>query len=102
LENENERKENKMPYLVQTDKEEIKNSVDNLSKILEQKPIESFAGYINYLNFVLVRRWITKNGKKYFIFATIIGTLICCILEIYRRLIANYEDSKINLNGDVE
>lgn len=91
-----------MPYLTDKDKEEIKNSVDYLSDTLERKPIESFAGYINYLNFVFVRRWINKNGKKYFVFAAIIGTLVCCVLEIYRRLIAPYEDSKINSNGDVE
>jgi hypothetical protein len=91
-----------MPYLTVKDKEEIKNSVDYLSDTLERKPIESFVGYINYLNFVFVRRWIKKNGKKYFVFASIIGTLICCILEIYRRLVAPYEEEKIISNGDVE
>jgi hypothetical protein len=91
-----------MPYLTKNDKEEIKNSVDYLSDTLERKSIESFVGYINYLNFVFVRRWIKKNSKKYFVFAAIIGTLICCILEIYRRLIVDYENSKIGSNGDAE
>lgn len=91
-----------MPYLTQKDKDEIKNSVDYLSDTLERKPIESFVGYINYLNFVFVRRWINKNGKKYFVFAAIVGTLVCCILEIYRRLVSGYEDSKIQGNGDAE
>ena len=91
-----------MPYLTNNDKEEIKQSVDYLSDTLSNKKIESFVWYINYLNFIFVKRWVSKNGKKYFVFAAIVGTLICCIFEIYRRLIASYEDSKIQSNGDVE
>ena len=44
---------------------------------------------------------INKNGKKYWIFALFVGTLMCCILEVYRRLIAKYEDNAIKRNGDV-
>jgi len=92
-----------MPYLTQDDKDKFTaNSDDNgVTEYLSKLPLSSFAGHLNYLNFKIVRRWIAVNGKKYFAFATIIGTLVCCVLEIYRRLVASYEDEKIQKNGDV-
>jgi len=91
-----------MPYLKYSDKEKV---TDNGGLELENhysslKPQE-FAGHLNYLNYRLVKSWIKKNGKKYWIFALIVGTLVCCVLEIYRRLISNYEDEAIKKNGDV-
>ena len=91
-----------MPYLTQEDKDKNAVNENYLTDYTDNLSIQDLAGHINYLNFMIVRRWIKKNGKKYFVFATIVGTLICCILEIYRRLIAPYEDEKINSNGDVE
>ena len=93
-----------MPYLTDEKKEMLDANCDigNLAYELSKESIQDFAGDLNYLNFLLVKKWINKNGKKYFIFAAIVGTLICCVLEIYRRLIAPYEDKKIQENGDVE
>ena len=92
-----------MPYLKKCQKEkvtdsgglELENHYTNLSA-------QDFAGHVNYLNYRLVKAWIRKNGKRYWIFALIVGTLVCCVLEIYRRLIAPYESSAILKNGDVE
>lgn len=92
-----------MPYLTQ--KARIKfdrERCENIIRYLTSLSIQDFAGHINYFVFKATKRWVEKNGKKYFIFATIIGTMICCILEIYRRLVANYEDKAIKKNGDVK
>ncbi len=91
-----------MPYLIEKDKKSLDsdNCLSYLSAYLNTLSIQDFAGALNCLNFIIVKRWIKQNGKKYFIFATIVGTLICCILEIYRRLISPYEDKKIQFNGD--
>jgi len=93
-----------MPYITQRDKDRFTANADNngVAEYLSRLGLGEFAGHLNYLNFKIVRRWIKKNGKKYFAFATIVGTLICCILEIYRRLVAPYEDKKIRENGDVK
>jgi len=40
--------------------------------------------------------------KDYIKYNNFIGEIDCCVLEIYRRLIAKYEDEKIVENGDIE
>lgn len=92
-----------MPYLLEKDQNNIKcHGLIELEDYYSQLKAEEFAGALNYLNFVLIKKWIKEHGKKYWIFALFIGTLVCCILEVYRRLVAPYEDSKIADNGDVE
>ena len=91
-----------MPYILKTERENLADvGVDTLGKYLSRQDIKTFAGYLNYINFYIVKRWIEKNGKKYFVFATIVGTLVCCILEIYRKLIAPYEELKEEQNGKI-
>lgn len=90
-----------MPYLKKIDKDcASRYGLDRLEKYYSSMDAKDFAGHINYLNYRLVNRWIEKNGKRYWIFALIVGTLVCCVLEIYRRLISNYEDEAIKKNGD--
>jgi len=91
-----------MPYLTSENKENIDNQggIDLYNKFSSLE-LKDFAGALNYLNYKLVTEYIKKNGKRYFTCAIIIGTLICCVLEIYRRIIANYEDECIKKNGDV-
>lgn len=92
-----------MPYLLKKDKEKV---IDNGGLELENHysklSAQDFAGNLNYLNFWLIKNWIKKNGKKYWIFALFVGTLVCCVLEVYRRLVAPYEEEKIQSSGDVE
>ena len=90
-----------MPYLDINSKDRIDTQADLLYKDLNSMPPEELAGVLNYLNFKIVKNWITKNGKKYWIFALLIGTLICCILEIYRKLVAPYEEIKEKENGEI-
>lgn len=56
------------------------------------------------LNFVLTAKcldYIAYTGKSYDTFNAVIGALECAKLEMYRRMIAPYEDKKIEENGDV-
>jgi len=91
-----------MPYLTSQSKDNIDNQggIDIYAKFASMD-IKDFAGSLNYLNYRIVKEYIAKNGKRYFTCAVIVGTLICCVLEIYRRVVANYEDECINRNGDV-
>jgi len=92
-----------MPYLNEHDRVNFEEHVNqSFYDYITSLDISKFAGLLNYLNFKLLRRWIAKNGKSYFIFAVFVGTMVCCILEAYRRVVAGYEDEKIESNGDVE
>jgi hypothetical protein len=59
------------------------------------------SGELNYAITRMCNKYLTKLGKNYTNFNTVIGALECSKLELYRRLIAPYEDQKKNLNGDV-
>lgn len=94
-----------MPYIKQIpDREELENEahLKTLSNYLASRDIKNFAGYLNYTIFRIVKEYITKNGKKYFTFAVIIGTIVCCVLEIYRKLVSPYEELKEKENGRIE
>lgn len=41
------------------------------------------------------------KGHRFITYCTIMGICVCTMLEFYRRVIAKYEDTKINENGDV-
>jgi len=49
----------------------------------------------------LCKKYLDKKNRNYQHFNDCIGALEGCKLEMYRRQIANYEDKKIEDNGDV-
>jgi len=92
-----------LPYLKYNDKEKVTdNGGLELKNYYSKLSAQDFAGNLNYLNFWLIKNWIKENGKKYWIFALFVGTLVCCVLEVYRKLVAPYEEEKIKDSGDVE
>lgn len=64
-------------------------------------PMDISAGDINYLVTMLCQYYIQNKGASYQAYNDLLGALEGCKLELYRRQIANYEDSKKNENGDV-
>ena len=96
-----------MPYLPEDHKQEIEKVCDleHDACYIASKDTSDFAGAVNYINYVILKKRITvKDGqfKRYYQFALWVGTMICCVLEVYRRLVAPYEDKAIERNGDVE
>ena len=93
-----------MPYLTDEMKQKLEDDVDvqSIWNYLSLYSVKDLLGIINYFTFGLIKRWIKVNGAKYWIFAGFIGTMVCCVLEVYRRLIAPYEDKAIKKNGDVK
>lgn len=59
------------------------------------------AGELNYAFTFIIRKYLESKPLKYQTFNDIIGALEGAKLELYRRLIAPYEDTKIKENGDV-
>jgi hypothetical protein len=91
-----------MPYLVNEQKQLLDaKGGDDISITLSALELKEFAGSLNYLIFRIVRDYIKHNGCRYFTCAVVVGTLICCVFEIYRRIVGKYEDQCIFRNGDV-
>lgn len=59
------------------------------------------AGELNYALTLTVLEYWNDSDQNYQSFNDIVGALEGCKLELYRRMIAPYEDKKIEENGDV-
>lgn len=59
------------------------------------------AGELNYNVSQTIDFYISNNGVCYQTFNDVIGVLEALKMEVYRRLVAPYEDGKIYKNGDV-
>lgn len=78
-----------MPYIEKEKREEI-----------EAGRMAETAGELNYI-FSRVCLDFLGTAPNYQRFNDVIGALEGCKLEIYRRLVAPYEDYKIKTNGDI-
>lgn len=58
------------------------------------------AGSINYIVTKLCKA-VLEDDFRYDTANSLIGALECCKMELYRRQIANYENQKIEENGDL-
>jgi hypothetical protein len=78
-----------MPYILATDRERI-----------DAGETPATPGELNY---ALTRLCLQYLGDEfnYQCCNDVIGALECCKLELYRRKVGPYEDTKIALNGDV-
>lgn len=85
----------KMPYIPIEDRVRLDWMIDNLAAELIAQGI---TGRINYVLFRLAK----KLCKRYKDYAAFEGDCQQSLKEIYRRLVAPYEDKKIIENGDVE
>ena len=83
-----------MPYILPDQRPRI----DAIVKSMIEEKIEP-KGEMNYLLFAYAKRAIKPSYNNY---KELIGELHCVITEIERRLLAPYEDQKIESNGDVE
>ena len=82
-----------MPYISDSDK---RREIDAIVKVHRKTLTDK--GSINYLLFKLAKETCDNYGD----FRSLFGELEAAKLEIYRRLVAPYEDKKIKENGDVE
>lgn len=62
---------------------------------------EKTVGELNYVLTRTILNFLDRTPKKYQNYNDVIGVLECAKLELYRRMVAPYEDGKCLLNGDV-
>lgn len=94
-----------MPYINSTERETYQECINYIVAELVGTAIHSnniAKGHLNYIVTAIIKRFIERTGLSYAIVNDMIGVLECCKLELYRRLLAEYEDEKIQQNGDVE
>ena len=75
-----------------------------IREYLKNNPsLEANPGELNYQIHQLITLYIENKGSdKYQTYNDIIGVLECIKLELYRRMVAPFEDIKKEQNGDVE
>ena len=79
-----------MPYILEHQRKQI----------LEERRDPRDAGELNFLFTHVINCYLTENGVCYQSFNDIVGALEGAKLEMYRRLVAGYEDQKVESNGD--
>jgi len=80
-----------MPYIKKEDREKF-------NTLLEFPFSELSAGELNYLITMILKHTYPKGYADY---NALVGVLESVKLELYRKVIAPYEDIKIKENGDV-
>ena len=83
-----------MPYIPQDDRTQFDDSITDL------KPEK--AGELNYIISRLCADYIARKGKNYANLNEVMGVFSCASAEFYRRLVAPYEDEKIESSGDIQ
>jgi hypothetical protein len=95
-----------MPYIAKNLRRSYDPLIDKLAtKLLGTATNDNMSGDFNYIIFRLAKILLdpTNGGqKRYARMNMISGVLTNVELEIYRRLIAPYEDEKIGSEGDIE
>ena len=83
-----------MPYILQNQRPYFTPSLPDNHKF-------SVPGELNFALTKIIQKYVKDVGACYSTFNDIVGALECAKLEFVRRVVANYENQKINENGDV-
>ena len=81
-----------MPYIKKEDRKDFEAGLNLLHP--------ENAGELNYTLTMIIKKYL-GNDPRYADFNEVVGALECCKFELNRRLVSEYEDSKIRSNGDV-
>lgn len=85
-----------MPYIPNTERNEIDPNIRRLLDSMDYNP-----GTLNYVITKLIVDYVQMCGERYGTYNSAIGVLECAKLELYRRMVAPYEDKKKAENGEV-
>jgi hypothetical protein len=76
-----------MPYIPQKDR--------------DSSMVPATAGELNWKITTTIQSYLEPYGISYQTLNEVIGVLECVKAELYRRVVAPYEDGKCAINGDV-
>ena len=89
-----------MPYIHPADRQQYEPIIASLVAAMAGREPRQALGDLNYVVFAAVRRYLDDGRMTYANASALLGTMDCCRMEIYRRLIAPYEDTKRQEHGD--
>lgn len=87
-----------MPYIDKKSRKAIEPELKALLKKLKSIPMEKIDGNINYCICSMMKELYPAS---YYNYNRMMGVVACVQQELYRRMVAPYEDKKIKENGDV-
>jgi hypothetical protein len=87
-----------MPYILPEDRLKLKPATDALAAAIDGK---TTAGDLNYMISLMAKAYIDAKGLRYEHLNAVVGALDSCKAEFQRRVVAPYEDQKVEENGDV-
>jgi hypothetical protein len=99
-----------MPYVTQAQRKVVDPAIDALAaEILKAAEGEGMAaagpakvdGIVNYAFTRLMQKTLLAHDRTYASLERAIGVFECAKLEMYRRMVAPYENIKARQNGDV-
>ena len=91
-----------MPYIKQEYRNALHDSLDELSDVIDSLHRYQLQHRDGLLNYTITR--LIKDlypAATYHDYNEVIGMLECCKLEMYRKMVAPYEDVKELENGSV-
>lgn len=81
-----------MPYITKEQREELDDWLEGYD-LFDLPP--------GKLNYVITKLLLKTQPKSYADYNALVGVLECIKLELYRRVVAPYEDRKKDENGEV-
>jgi len=91
-----------MPYIKKEEREFYEEIILKVVEYLyNEQGKDSAKGHLNFLFTSIIKEYIRREGINYSLCNDMMGVLESCKQELYRRVVAPYEDKKIQENGDV-
>lgn len=90
-----------MPYIDAKLRSSIDLKLDELFNICHTNSLAFSPGELNYIITKLLHNDILQTGLSYANLNEVIGVLECAKLELYRMIVAKYENQKLRENGPV-
>lgn len=89
-----------MPYISQKRRVDLARAADDPTRNHPSNMAQN-AGELNYLFSIIAADYIRRVGLNYQNLNDVVGALEGAKAEFQRRVVAPYEDGKIQINGDV-
>ncbi|MDD5016321.1 MAG: hypothetical protein PHW73_14725 [Atribacterota bacterium] len=88
-----------MPYIKKDQRNIYSSSIENITSILSQNKWKK--GDFNYCISMIINAWVKDTGLSYDTLSNITGVLNDIKTEFERKVVAPYENKKIEENGEV-
>ena len=88
-----------MPYIPQDKRKELEDKMEDLFSHINSSELS--IGEINFIISSILNKYMKASNFNYALCNSLIGVLECAKLELYRKVVAEYEEVKISQNGSL-